>query len=108
MVQSRKRYIRDGDYMEVRVAKSATYSEVVACAIEALGVQEEEEQEGEGEPRIFRIDGTVVPDSDINGVSWTIARYLSSLHKSAGQIKLGVGYQYQVSMRNILLTFVNV
>lgn len=68
--------------MEIRVAKSATHSEVVACAIEALGVQEEEEQEGEGEPRIFRIDGTVVPDSDINGVSWTIARYLSSLHKS--------------------------
>ena len=90
MVQSRKRYIRAGDYMEIRVVKTATYSEVVTCAIEALGVQEEEEQEGDGEPRIFRIDGTVVPDSDISGVSWTIARYLSSLHKSAGQIKLGV------------------
>ena len=84
--------------MEIQVAKSATYLQVVTCAIEGLGIQEEEEQAGEGEPRIFRIDGTVVPDLVIGDVTWTISRYLKSLHKTAGQIKLGVGYYYQVSV----------
>ena len=98
MAQSRKGYVRAGDYMEIQVATSATYSQVVTCAVEGLGIQEEEEQAGEGEPRIFRIDGTVVPDLDISHVSWTISRYLKSLHKTPGQIKLGVGYYYRVSV----------
>ena len=102
MSKSRKSYIRAGDYMEVRVSKNASYSQVVTRAVEVLGVEEEEDDKGEGEPSIFRIDGTVVPDSTINELSWTISRYLQSLHKTPGQIKLGIGYHYWVCVCQFL------
>ena len=94
MACSKKRYVRAGDYMEVRLSKYSAYNDMVTTAIEILEVEEEEEVKGMGEPRLFRIDGTVVPECE---VPWTISRYLRSLHKSPGQIKLGVGYYYQVS-----------
>ena len=69
MEHSRKGYVRCGDYVEVRVPKAASYSYVVSCALEVLDVEEDEEEKGEGKPSMFRIDGTIVPDSPI--VCWT-------------------------------------
>ena len=97
MGHSRKGYIRSGDYVEVRVPKSATYSELVGQAMKALDVEEDEE-EGEGRPSMFMIDGTVVPDCPINNLPWTVTRYLKSLRRSPGQLKLGVGFYYKVSV----------
>ena len=64
MGQSRKAYTRVGDYVEVRLPKIASYGSVAAHAFEVMQVEEEDEEEG-GEPRIFRIDGTVVPSCAI-------------------------------------------
>ena len=97
MEHSRKGYVRCGDYVEVRVPKAASYSYVVSCALEVLDAEEDEEEKGEGKPSMFRIDGTIVPDSPIDDLPWTITRYLKSLRKSAGQIKLGVGFCYGAS-----------
>ena len=90
--------MRVGDYVEVRLPKTASYAAVAAHAIDVLQLEEEEEEKDEGEPSIFRIDGTVVPECLINDLPWTIARYLKSLHKSPGQLKLGVGFYYRVSV----------
>ena len=58
MGHARKGYCRDGDYVEVRLPKTVT---VATLAMEVLQVEEDEEEEkGEAEPSIFRIDGTVV------------------------------------------------
>lgn len=97
MRRCRKGYIRSGDYIEVRVSKTSSYQQVVSQAIEVLGIEEEDGESEDGEPRIFRIDGTVVPDCPIDELSWTVSRYLRSLHKTAGQLKLGVGFHYRVS-----------
>ena len=97
MGQSRKAYTRVGDYVEVRLPKIASYGSVAAHAFEVMQVEEEDEEEG-GEPRIFRIDGTVVPDGSIDDLPWTISRYLKSLNKSPAQIKLGVGFYCRVGM----------
>ena len=97
MGHSRKGYVRSGDYVEVRVPKTAMYSQVAAHAVDILDIEEDDEERGEGEPSLFRIDGTVVPDSPVNNLQWTVSRYLSSLRKSAGQLKLGVGFYYRVS-----------
>ena len=98
MGHSKKGYIRVGDYVEVRVSKSASYAAVANHSIEVLQLEEEEEQVGEGEPSIFRVDGTVVPDCLVSDLPWTISRYLKSLNKSPGQLKLGVGFYYRVSV----------
>ena len=93
MGHSRKGYVRCGDYVEVRVPKTASYSQVVSHALEVL----EDEKEEEAKPSTFRIDGTMVPDFLTNNLPWTVARYLKSLRKSAGHLKLGVGFYYRVS-----------
>ena len=100
MGQSRKAYTRVGDYVEVRLPKIASYGSVAAHAFEVMQVEEEDEEDEEegGEPRIFRIDGTVVPDGSIDDLPWTISRYLKSLNKSPAQIKLGVGFYCRVGM----------
>ena len=82
--------------------KTASYGQVVSEAIRVPDLEEEEEEKGEGDPSVFRIDGTVVPDSPINDMPWTLARYLKSLHKTAGQLRLGVGYYYRVSLTIVL------
>ena len=70
MGYSRKGYIKIGDYIrigdsvEVRIPKMASYSAVATHAMEML--QLEEEGEKDGVPSIFRIDGTVVPESVIS------------------------------------------
>jgi hypothetical protein len=103
MGHSRKGYVRCGDYVEVRVPKTASYAQVVSLALEVLDVEEDEEDEGEAKPSMFRIDGTMVPDSPVNNLPWTVTRYLKSLRKSAGQLKLGVGFYYKgsTSMKSI-------
>ena len=35
-------------------------------AIRVLDLEEEEEERGEGDPSVFRIDGTFVPDSPLH------------------------------------------
>ena len=37
------------------------------------------------------------PDCPIDELPWTPSRYLKSLRKTAGQLKLGVGFHYKVS-----------
>lgn len=97
MSQSRKGYIRSGDYIEVRVSKTSSHQQVVSQAIEVLELEEEDDENEDGEPRIFCIDGTVVPDCPIEELPWTPSRYLKSLRNTAGQVKLGVGFHYKVS-----------
>ena len=58
MSRSRKGYIRSEDYMEVRVSKTSSYQQVVSQALEVLELEEEDDESEDGEPRIFRIDGT--------------------------------------------------
>ena len=88
----RKGYCRNGDYVEVRLTKTASYSMVVCQAMEVLHVEEDEEEKVERELSVFRIDRTVVPKCSIRGFPWTITRYLKSLGKTPGQLKLGVGF----------------
>ena len=57
-------------------------SQVISNARELLDVEEDEEEEGEPKPSIFRINGTVVPDSPINDLPWTVSRYVKSLQMS--------------------------
>ena len=57
MWHSRKGYVRCGDYVEIRVPKTASYAQVVSHALEVLDVEEDEEDEGEAKPSMFRIDG---------------------------------------------------
>ena len=94
----RKGYQRVGDFIDIRVPKMASYATVANDAIQVMQLEEEDEVAGEGEPSIFRIDRMVLPDSAINDFPWTISRYLKSLNKFPGQLKLGVGFYYGVSM----------
>ena len=89
-----------------RLCRSSTpkIASVAAHAIEVMQVEEEDEEEG-GEPRIFRNDGTVVPDGSIDDLPWTISRYLKSLNKYPAQVKLGVGFYCRVSMPTPIATF---
>lgn len=96
MAHIRKGYIRSGDYVGVRVPKSASYAQVVGHALDVLGVEVDDE-EGEAKQSLFRIDGTVVPVNPVNDLPWTLGHYLKSLRKSAGQLKVGVGYHYKVN-----------
>ena len=96
----KKGYERDGGYVEVRMRRTLHYSSFAAEALEALNFEDEE---GDGEPTIFRVDGTVVPEEAINDLPWTIGRYLKLIQKTPAQLKLGVGYYYQVSMYALLL-----
>jgi hypothetical protein len=78
-------------------------------ALEVLGVEEEEEPEGykkeeRGKPSMFRIDGTKIPNSPINNQPWNVSRYLTSLRKSAGQLKLGVGFSGSMNVRSVTRT----
>ena len=61
-------------------------------------MEEDEEEEEEARQSLFRIDGTVVPNIPIGNNPWTVARYLKSLRKSPGQLKLGAGFYYKVSV----------
>ena len=94
----RKGYICSGEYVEVHVLKSSSYSDLVSEPLKTLDVEEDEEEEGEARPSFFRIDGMVVPNSPIGNNPWTVARYLKSLRKSPGQLKLGAGFYYKVSV----------
>ena len=96
MGHSRKGYVRYGDYIEVCVPKTASYSQLVNHALEVFDVKEDEEEEGEPKTSMFRIDGTVVPECPIYDLPWTVARYLKSMKKTARQLKPGAGFYYKV------------
>ena len=78
-----------------------SYRQLANHALEVLGVEEEDEEEYEEKdhPSMFRIDGARIPDSPINGLPWNVSRYLKSLRKSAGQIKVSVGYSHKLSFQ---------
>ena len=59
-----------------------------------IELEEEDEESEDGGPRIFCIDGTVVPYCPIDELPWTPSKLL---RKTAGQLKLGVGFHYKVS-----------
>ena len=65
--------------MDLSVPTMASYSQVDSSA-QVLGWEEE----GEAKPSIFSINGTVVPDSPINDLPWTLSKYLKSLQNSPG------------------------
>ena len=111
MEKSRKGgFIKDGDYIEVRLSKGATYEEMTAAAARSLELSlESTDFEGEPELTLFRTDGTIVPNQPISlddparSVPWTLERYLKSVKKSAAQLKLGIGYRYKVMGTSALL-----
>ena len=84
--------------MEVMLDVNSEYETVVKHAAATLNVDEEE---GPIELLLFRVDGTVIPnnDLDIDGCSkkWTLGRYMKSQVKTPSQLKLSVGYRYLVS-----------
>ena len=59
----------------------------------------------DGCTKLLRVDGTVIPNNevDIGGFSrsWTLQRYLKTMGNTAAQIKLGVGFKYEVSSRKL-------
>ena len=88
-------YKKDGGFMEITVDGDSCYEAIAKEAAKMLDL----EKEGTA-LLLFRVDGTIVPNKevDVNGASrrWTIERYLSSQGKTAQQLKLGVGYRYEV------------
>lgn len=93
MRKSRKKgsYIKSGSYVEVSCPASSPYEELCEVCAEAL-----EMDCGEDaymfELRLFRIDGTVVPNKPIGDRAWTISEYLNVQKRHAAQMKLGVGF----------------
>ena len=77
-------------------------SDYEAAVEQAAATLDLEEEEGSAELLLFRVDGTVIPntDVDVGGFiqSWTLERYLRSQEKTAVLMKLGVGYRYTVSI----------
>ena len=113
MKRSRTRksgYLKVGDYVEVRVPRTANYMEVANSAALAVGLivpngsssEEELLEESRGELSLFRAEGTRVPNSAFDqSTPWTIHEYMSSFpsYKRNGiAIKLGVGYTDPVSI----------
>ena len=61
----------------------------------AMGVIRLEENGDEADLTLFRSDGTVIPNEEMNSLPWTVGNYLRSI-KAASQVKLGVGYLIKV------------
>ena len=57
--------------MEVRVPKASSYSQLVNHALKFFYVEKDEEEEGEA-PSMFRIDGTMVPESMTSHGLWQV------------------------------------
>ena len=74
-----KGYCKTTEYVEVRVPATASYTDVATVSKGIVGLS----TESVGVLTLFRIDGTVIPDSHV--APWTI-----DLKKSSSQIKLGV------------------
>ena len=98
IVCTRKGYKKEGGFVEVVLDGESDYDEVVQQAATTLNLEDED---GCTELLLFRVDGTVIPNNevDIGGFtrSWTLQRYLKSLGKTAAQMKLGVGFRYEVN-----------
>lgn len=94
MRKSRKRnsYIKCDKYVEVSCPSSASYEELCEICADAMDMDCEEEDAYLYELRLFRIDGTVVPNKPIGDHPWTISEYLRVQKKHAAQMKLGVGF----------------
>lgn len=104
MVRSRKKgYIRNGDYIEVRVKMDASYREVVEASVQQLGAidsSSSEDDEWSGEAVLVRANGTVILDRPIettmhSSVPWEIGSYMktfTSFVKSGVPVKLGIGF----------------
>lgn len=86
----------------VPVDKSASHNQLVETCAEIVVIDSESNEEGALELTFFWMDGTVVTDRPIQTTSWrstwTERRYLQSLHKSASQMKFGVGYSRYMTL----------
>lgn len=91
--------------MEVTLEANDPYEVVAEQAAITLSMEEED-----GELMIFRADGTMVPNVDVEVGSvkkqWTLDRYLHSQGKSSQQLKLGVGYRYEVCLKLCCFTLI--
>ena len=98
IVCGRKSYKKYGGFVEVMINGGSYYEEVVEQAAETLKLEEEEDSD----LCLFRVDGTVIPnlDVEVDGLMryWTLERYLKSQGKTSQQLKLGVGYRFRVSL----------
>lgn len=103
MVESRKGRFEDGSFLEVTLTDSATYDEILHEAADALGLDDCDESDDSSVLSLFRADGTRVlvhslPSAAGSVEPWTIRGYLRLLHRSAAQVKLGVGYVTKVNV----------
>ena len=94
MRQSRKKnsHIKSGSYVEVSCPASSSYEELCELCAEALEMDSAEDDAYLFELRLFRIDGTVVPNKPIADHPWTVAEYLRAQKRHAAQMKFGVGF----------------
>ena len=93
MKKSRKKsYTKGGDYIEVSCPSNATYDELCEVCAEALEMECELGDEYLYELKMFRIDGTIVPNKSIGDHTWTIGEYLRAHKRNAAQMKLGVRF----------------
>lgn len=92
MKSRKKSFCKAGDYIEVICTSTATYEELCEICVEALEMECEVDDEHFYDLKLFRIDGTIVPNKTIGGRSWTIGEYLRAHKRNAAQMKLGVGF----------------
>ena len=115
MADSRKGRVKDGDYLEVRVPKNSTYSDLVREASDAVDLVLDSDKDPDNvKLSLFRADGTRVLDHPVTGTGgeqeqWTIRGYLRFLHKSAAQVRVRVGYaskEHVVNAKLLILELV--
>ena len=86
-------YSKSGEFVEVQVSRTDCYDDVTRKAKEVVGLNG---YEGE-ELALFRSDGTLIPNKEINNQAWTVGNYFRSIRKAASQVKLGVGFKKVMS-----------
>lgn len=78
--------------IEVKARKSDTYEKLLSRSTKALKMNPKKGKI----ISFFRFSGTRVEDKNIiireKNYPWSLRNYLLSMRKSAGQVKLGVGY----------------
>ena len=93
-------YAKSREFIEVQVSRSDDYESVIK---EAMRVIRLEENGDEADLTLFRSDGTIIPNKEINSLPWTVGNYLRSMKKAASQVKLHVGVGYLIKV--LLIVF---
>ena len=84
--------MKSDKYVEVSCPSSASYEELCEICADALDIDLEEDDSYMYELRLFRIDGTEVPNKPIGDRPWTISEYLRVQKRHAAQMKLSIGF----------------